>query len=279
MGSGKERDKRCLSGSHRSKRIPSAEIPVRVLAKYTDEGAVRTVTTVCSASRPLPPCWPRSVSSSLVVLHASDNSPVSVSAPASSPALNRQTVVPVTGSSGLTGPRPSSWAAPSFQLLGTKASATSLTRLLTTCSKFRWPFLRDGAPTSPRLTAPAAATSWGMTAGASPPIPLLCCCPSQHSSHSDPARALRASTSLPCSQPSVGLPSHSEEPSPAEARRAGDRQAIRACALRSLCSGSTGPRLLPLQPRSCSRAAALAAPSSWNPHPRRGHDSLPLAST
>lgn len=170
-------------------------------------------------------------------------------------------------------------AAPSFQLLGTKASATSLTRLLTTCSKFRWPFLRDGAPTSPRLTAPAAATSWGMTAGASPPIPLLCCCPSQHSSHSDPARALRASTSLPCSQPSVGLPSHSEEPSPAEARRAGDRQAIRACALRSLCSGSTGPRLLPLQPRSCSRAAALAAPSSWNPHPRRGHDSLPLAST
>lgn len=161
-------------------------------------------------------------------------------------------------------------AAPSFQLLGTKASATSLTRLLTTCSKFRWPFLRDGAPTSPRLTAPAAATSWGMTAGASPPIPLLCCCPSQHSSHSDPARALRASTSLPCSQPSVGLPSHSEEPSPAEARRAGDRQAIRACALRSLSSGSTGPRLLPLQPRSCSRAAALAAPSSWNPTPGGG---------
>lgn len=39
MGSGKEGDKRCLSGSHRSKRIPSAEIPVRGLAKYTDEGA------------------------------------------------------------------------------------------------------------------------------------------------------------------------------------------------------------------------------------------------
>lgn len=154
-------------------------------------------------------------------------------------------------------------AAPFFQLLGTKASATSLTRLLTTCSKFRWPFLRDGAPTSPRLTAPAAATSWGMTAGASPPIPLLCC-PSQHSSHSDPARALRASTSLPCSQPSVGLPSHSEEPSPAEARRAGDRQAIRACALRPLCSGSTGPRLLPLQPQlfqgRCSGRSLLLEP-------------------
>lgn len=99
------------------------------------------------------------------------------------------------------------------------------------------------------------------------PLSLLSCCLSQHSSQRDPAKTLREITSLPGSKPSIGLPSHAEEQSPTEVRRAGDRQAVHACTLRSLCLGSTGPRPLTLQAHGCSRASALAAPSSWSPHP------------
>lgn len=126
---------------------------------------------------------------------------------------------------------------------------------------------------------------WRVTAAVSQPVACFCpCSPAVVLNTAGrvipPAKTLSEVVSLPGSNPSIGLPSPSEEQSPAEARRAGDSQALCAPALRPLWPGSAGPRAhtagpqlsqglrtgRPLLPEPPPQTAAGRAPSGHYLH-------------